>query len=60
MKTKEFIDECKSKLKQDVEMDFYLIGHGFLKPISINMNADIDDPSNKNRGGVVFELLEEL
>lgn len=58
MKVKEFINECTTKLKPDAEIDFYLIGRGFLKPISINMNVDIDDPSNRNRGGVVFELEE--
>lgn len=60
MKVKEFISECSKKLDGNAKMDFYVVGYGFCEPISINMNADIDDPSNKNRGGVVFELVEEL
>lgn len=32
----------------------------FLKVDDVCMNADIDDPDNKNRGGVVFRIEDEL
>ena len=55
MKVREFIQECIENLDIDAEMDFYLACEGtFLKIVSINMNADIDDPQSKNRGGIVF------
>ena len=49
-------------------MDFLLIGKlndgkhitAFLDVRDVCMNADVDDPNNYNRGGVVFEIKEDL
>ena len=32
----------------------------FLDIRSVGMNVDIDDPNNKNRGGVVFDIKLDL
>lgn len=58
MKKKDFVREIKNKLKQNAEIDFYLIDDNcFLKIVDIGMNEDIDDPKNKIRGGIVFERI---
>ena len=68
MTRNEFIKLLKDNLKPNAEMDFLLIdrfGDGrpisaFLDIRSVGMNADIDDPNNKNRGGVVFNIKQDL
>lgn len=64
----EFINMLKDNLEPNTEMDFLLVGRlnneklvtAFLDIHNINMNADIDDPDNKNRGGIVFKIKEDL
>ena len=49
-------------------MDFLLIGYDkngkflnmFIDINDITMNVDVDDPNNKNRGGIVFEVAKDL
>ena len=64
----EFIKLLKDNLKPDAEMDFLLIDRFddgrpisvFLDIRSVGMNVDLDDPNNKNRGGVVFDIKLDL
>lgn len=64
----EFINMLKDNLEPNTEMDFLLVGRlnneklvtAFLDIHDINMNADIDDSDNKNRGGIVFKIKEDL
>ena len=64
----EFIKLLKDNLKPNAQMDFLVTDRmsdgksfmAFLKVDDICMNADIDDPKNKNRGGVVFRIEDEL
>lgn len=64
----EFIKMLKDNLKPNAEMDFLLVGrlnngkfiNAFLDIHDINMNADIDDPDNKSRGGIVFNIKKDL
>ena len=68
MTRNEFIKLLKDNLKPNAEMDFLLIDRFddgrpisvFLDIRSVGMNADIDDPNNKNRGGVVFDIKLDL
>ena len=68
MTRNEFIKLLKDNLKPNAEMDFLLIDRFddgrpisvFLDIRSVGMNADIDDPNNKNRGGVVFNIKMDL
>lgn len=68
MTRNEFIKLLKDNLKPNAEMDFLLIDRFddgrpisvFLDIRSVGMNADIDDPNNKNRGGVVFNIKQDL
>ena len=68
MTRNEFIKLLKDNLKPNAEMDFLLIDRFddgrpisvFLDVRSVGMNADIDDPNNKNRGGVVFDIKLDL
>lgn len=65
MTRNEFIKLLKENLKPNAEMDFLIIDHNkpivaFLDVHNVCMNADVDDPDNKNRGGVVFTIKEEL
>ena len=68
MTRNEFIKLLKDNLKPNAEMDFLLINKFddgrpisvFLDIRSVGMNADIDDPNNKNRGGVVFDIKIDL
>ena len=68
MTRNEFIKLLKDNLKPNAEMDFLLIDRfddgrpisAFLDTISVGMNVDIDDPNNKNRGGVVFDIKLDL
>ena len=64
----EFIKMLKANLKPSAEMDFLVVGrlndgkfiNAFLDIHDICMNADVDDPKNKNRGGVVFDIQKDL
>ena len=64
----EFIKMLKDNLKPNAEIDFLLIDRFddgrpisvFLDIRSVGMNVDIDDPNNKNRGGVVFDIKLDL
>lgn len=64
----EFIKLLIDNLKSDAQMDFLVtdkMSDGkpfmvFLKVDNICMNVDVDDPKNKNRGGVVFKIEDEL
>lgn len=64
----EFIKLLMDNLKPDAQMDFLVTDRmsdgksfmAFLKVDDVCMNADIDDPKNKNRGGVVFMIEDEL
>ena len=68
MTRNEFIKLLKDNLKPNAEMDFLLIDRfddgrpisAFLGIRSVGMNVDIDDPNNKNRGGVVFDIKLDL
>lgn len=64
----EFIKMLKANLKPNAEMDFLVVGrlndgkfiNAFLDIHDICMNGDIDDPKNKNCGGVVFYIQKDL
>lgn len=68
MTRNEFIKMLKDNLKPNAEMDFLLVGRlddgkfitAFLDIHDVCMNVDIDDQSNKNRGGVVFDIKTDL
>lgn len=68
MTRNEFIAELKKNLKPNAQMDFLLIGEDkngkflnmFLDIRNITMNVDVDDPNNKNRGGIVFKVAKDL
>ena len=68
MTRNEFIKLLKDNLKPNAEIDFLLIDRfddgrpisTFIDIRSVGMNADIDDPNNKNRGGVVFDIKLDL
>lgn len=57
----ELIQMLKDNLEPNAEMDFVYINNPFVEFLDIEdicMNADIDDPSNQNRGGIVFREKE--
>lgn len=64
----ELINLLKENLKPDTQMDFLISdkfedGTGILAFLDIRdicMNADVDDPNNKNRGGIVFKIEKDL
>ena len=68
MTRNEFIKMLKENLKPNAEMDFLLVGKlgdgkfvtAFLDIRDVCMNVDVDEPENKNRGGVVFKIKEDL
>lgn len=67
MTRNKFIKLLKDNLKPNAEMDFLLAGRlngkyvtAFLDVKDVGMNADIDDPDNKNRGGIVFNVKTDL
>ena len=68
MTRNELIEQLKKNLKPNAEVDFLLIdnlsngGHitAFLDIRDVCMNVDIDDSNNKNRGGIVFKIKDEL
>lgn len=64
----ELIDLLKKNIKPNAELDFLLIDKlddgknivAFLNIDDICMNADVDDPDNKERGGIVFRISNQL
>lgn len=61
----EFIKLLKENIEPNAEMDFLVSDYkkplvAFLKIHSVCMNADVDDPNNYNRGGIVFKIQKEL
>lgn len=65
MTRNELIKLLKENLKPNAEMDFLVIDHkkpmsAFLKVDNVCMNVDIDDPDNRNCGGVVFTIDKYL
>ena len=68
MTRNEFIKLLKENLKPNAEMDFLLIDKlnddkfitAFLDIRDVCMNADVDDPNNFNRGGVVLKIKDVL
>lgn len=64
----EFIKLLKENLKPNAQMDFLVIGElsnghpitAFLDIRDVCMNVDVDDPNNKNRGGIVFKIQKDL
>lgn len=65
MTRNEFIKLLKDNLKPNAQIDFLVCDHNkplvaFLDVRDVCMNADVDDPDNKNRGGVVFTIKEDL
>lgn len=65
MTRNEFIKLLKENIKPNAEMDFLVWDTqkpivAFLDIDNVCMNADVDDPNNYNRGGIVFVIKEEL
>ena len=67
MTRNEFIKMLKENLKPNAQMGFLLIDKingkdfvGFLDIKDVCMNVDVDDPNNRNRGGVVFSVIKNL
>lgn len=68
MTRNEFIKLLKDNLKPNAQIDFLLSGElnngkfitAFLDVKNVCMNIDVDDPYNKNHGGIVFEIKDEL
>ena len=65
MTRNEFIKLLKENLKPNAEIDFLVWDTqkpivAFLDIDNVCMNADVDDPNNYNRGGIVFVIKEEL
>ena len=65
MTRNEFIKLLKDNLKPNAQIDFLVCDHNkplvaFLDVRDVCMNVDVDDPDNKNRGGVVFTIKEDL
>ena len=61
----ELIKLLEANLCPDAEIDFLVADHNkpmvaFLDVHDVCMNVDVDDPDNKNRGGVVFTIKEDL
>ena len=55
----ELIKLLEDNIKPNAEMDFLITDihmplMAFLKISTISMNMDVDDPDNRNRGGIVF------
>lgn len=68
MTRNELIEQLKKNLKPNAEIDFLLVDNlsdgkhitAFLDIRDVCMNVDVDDPNNKNRGGIVFCIKDEL
>ena len=63
--TDALIKLLKENLKPNAQIDFLVCDHNkpmvaFLDISDVCMNADIDDHENKNRGGIVFTVKEDL
>lgn len=65
MTRNELIKLLKENLKPNAQIDFLVCDYkkpmiAFLDIKDVCMNADVDDPKNKNRGGIVFTIKEDL
>lgn len=65
MTRNELIKLLKENLKPNAQIDFLICDYNkpmvaFLDIHDICMNADVDDPKNKNHGGIVFTIKEDL
>ena len=65
MTRNEFIKLLKENLKPNAQIDFLVCDHNkpivaFLDINDVCMNTDIDDQENKNHGGIVFKIKEDL
>ena len=65
MTRNEFIKLLEENIEPDAEIDFLICDPykpmvAFLNIYNVCMNADVDDPDNYNRGGIVFEIKEDL
>ena len=65
MTRNEFIKLLKDNLKPNAQIDFLVCDHNkplvaFLDVRDVCMNVDVDDPDNKNRGGITFTIKEDL
>ena len=65
MTRNEFIKLLKENIEPNAQMDFLVIDNNkpiiaFLDIDDVCMNADVDDPNNYNRGGVVFKIQKDL
>lgn len=61
----EFIELLQDNLSPTAEMDFLIWDYdkpmiAFLDVEDVCMNADVDDPKNYNRGGIIFTIEKEL
>ena len=57
MKVKDFINQLEQNLDLDAELNFLFVDRTewfWLDIEHICMNADVDDPKNKNQGGIVL------
>lgn len=57
MKVKDFINQLEQNLDLDAELNFLFVDYTewfWLDIEHICMNADVDDPKNKNQGGIVL------
>lgn len=65
MTRNEFVKMLKDNLKPNAEIDFLISDCNkpmiaFLDIEDVCMNVDVDDPNNKNRGGIVFKIRKDL
>lgn len=68
MTRNEFIKMLKDNLKPNANMNFLLIDrfndgrpvNVFMDIRDVCMNEDVDDPNNKNEGGIVFKIQKDL
>ena len=65
MTRNELIKLLKENLKPNAQIDFLICDYNkpmvaFLDIKDVCMNADVDDPKNKNHGGIVFTIKEDL
>lgn len=62
MKVKDFINQLEQNLDLNAELNFLFIDYTewfWLDIEHICMNADVDDPKNKNQGGIVFRKKKD-
>ena len=65
MTRNELIELLERNIKPNAEIDFLICDHekpmvAFLDVKDVCMNADVDDPNNYNRGGIVFTIKKDL